>query len=626
MRNSSVASRLVLINLVVSITFVVCCFVGTRAIVQQNEAFSRVGTLGAARRLLQNADMMHDTVRTDVFAALLPAEDIQSFAHAGAGNFKDDAQQFESDLVALSKIVLPDPFPRDVAAIQASTNEYLVTGAEVIRLAASDREAARTKLATFGMQFASLVEQMKDLTEVISQQITESEAQAHRRIEAIKLLLVSAIVISTLVSLFLASVTRSIKVSLASLKQVLGVAQSIASGQLTARCDVKRQDEVGELAGVINVMADELEQNIGNLRAESERNAFRSELGDALDLADDEPAVHELAARAMVTISKDYKMELLMSDSSRAHLHQSAVHPINGGPNCKVESPFNCTAVRRGYTMEFSDSESLKACRYLRNRADGNVCAVCVPMSFMGHSIGVLHVQGEAGASPGKHQVEMLSNLGAQLSGRIGTARAFSESQTKATTDSLTGLCNRRSMEERIHQLLIDESEFSFVLVDLDHFKKLNDEYGHQAGDAALRRFAHVAKQALGIDDVAARWGGEEFALLLPRATGGMALEICERIREELRSLAQSGNVPAFTASFGVAKWQRGVTQANLIQAADTALYDSKNSGRDRATCAVYDAALETTVRDDQSSGQHIARQRTLSVVPTVNSSSGTKK
>ncbi|MFO1436325.1 MAG: diguanylate cyclase [Gammaproteobacteria bacterium] len=467
---------------------------------------------------------------------------------------------------------------------------------------------------------------MKDLTEVISRQISDSEKQALRLAEMVRFLLVCAIVISTLVALFLASVTRSIKNSLASLKQVLGVAQSIAGGEMKARCEVKRQDEVGELAGVINVMADELEQNIGSLRAEAQHNAFRSELGDALDMADDETSLHELAAHAMATISKDHKMELLMSDSSRAHMRQTAVHPIQGGPNCSVESPFNCTAVRRGYTLEFHDSESLKACKYLRGRADGNVCAVCVPMSFMGRAIGVLHVQGQAGTLPSQHQVDLLSNLGAQLSGRIGTVRAFAETQTKATTDSLTGLCNRRFMEDRIHNLLIDEQPFSFVLADLDHFKQLNDKFGHQAGDIALRRFATIARRALrNENDTVARWGGEEFAVLLPNANGAMALEICERIRQDLLSVGQNGDIPAFTASFGVAEWQHGLSLANLIQTADLALYDSKNAGRDRTTWAVYETVMRSSA-ENRGVEQASSRHANLTVVPAVSSSSSSKK
>ncbi len=105
-------------------------------------------------------------------------------------------------------------------------------------------------------------------------------------------------------------------------------------------------------------------------------------------------------------------MELLLSDSSRAHLEQVAVNPASGGPACPVESPFACVAVRRGNPLVFESSEALNACPKLRGRAEGACSAVCVPISFMGRSLGVLHATGADGAPPDEHQVEQSHDTG----------------------------------------------------------------------------------------------------------------------------------------------------------------------------------------------------------------------
>ena len=120
-------------------------------------------------------------------------------------------------------------------------------------------------------------------------------------------------------------------------------------------------------------------------------------------------------------------------------------------------------AVRRGNPVIFPDSEALNACSRLRGRPCGAVSAVCVPVSFMGRALGVLHASAPAGKPPTARQVAQMTTLGIQAGARIGTLRAFNSTQRKATTDSLTGLSNRRSAD-------------------------LNDSRGHEAGDQGLCR------------------------------------------------------------------------------------------------------------------------------------------
>ena len=285
----------------------------------------------------------------------------------------------------------------------------------------------------------------------------------------------------------------------------------------------------------------------------------------------------------MEEISTDMPMELLLSDSSRAHLEQAAVNAEAGAPGCPVESPFACVAVRRGSAIVFDSSEALNACPKLRGRESGACSAVCVPVSFMGRSLGVLHTTGPSGAPPSAEQVEQLTTLATQAGSRIGTVRAFERTQLQAQTDGLTGLINRRTLEDLLRQLMRDETPFALALVDLDRFKLVNDTHGHEAGDRSLRTFAHVVKTVLRDEDLVARWGGEEFLIVLPHSTADQAVEVMNRIRTSLANVLRGGHV-VFTASFGVTDSTRAGGLQDLIRLADMGLYASKAGGRDRIT------------------------------------------
>lgn len=316
---------------------------------------------------------------------------------------------------------------------------------------------------------------------------------------------------------------------------------------------------------------------------QAQRDNFGSQLVEALEMADEEHAAYDVVRRAMVEISDHTPMELLLSDSSRAHLEQTAVHPVAGAPGCPVESPYSCAAVRRGHPVVFDSSEALNACPKLRDREQGPCSAVCVPISFMGRSLGVLHATGPDGQEPSAEQTAQLTTLATQAGARIGTVRAFERTQLQAQTDGLTGLINRRTLETQLRALMRQEGSFALVLADLDHFKKLNDTHGHEEGDRSLRLFSHVVRQVLRDDDLVARWGGEEFLIALPDADATGAVEVMERVRAHLGRTLEGGHVQ-FTASFGVTDSSAARSLQELIQLADIGLYRSKAGGRDRVT------------------------------------------
>ena len=208
--------------------------------------------------------------------------------------------------------------------------------------------------------------------------------------------------------------------------------------------------------------------------------------------------------------------------------------------------------------------------------------AMCVPVSIMGRSVGVIHVTGKQHDWFSENTEQDLATL-AKLSGaRIGLLRVMAETQLQATTDSLTGLLNRRSFEHRVAALRREEPEIAIAMADLDHFKLLNDSYGHETGDRALRVFAQVLRESMRSQDLVCRHGGEEFAIAIPGCSIEKAREIFEATRSRLDAAMTVAGLPKFTVSFGVVDADPNDDLPSLISRADTALFQAKREGRDR--------------------------------------------
>jgi diguanylate cyclase (GGDEF)-like protein len=387
------------------------------------------------------------------------------------------------------------------------------------------------------------------------------------------------------------------------LHDVAEVAQALAAGDMDNRCDTHGSDEVSSLSRMINLLADTMQGMLTRLRSEASRSTFSNQLVEALEMADSEAEADRVIARAMSAISDVHPMELLLADSSRSHLERACVHPKNGSPNCSVESPYSCIAVRRGHPQIFPDAEALNACPKLLGRMGGSLSAACVPVNFMGRALGVLHVAGAKGKPPNPEQIAQLTALGVHAGTRIGTLRAFERSQLQASTDSLTGLTNRRAAEEVLSNLMAVDSAFAVVMADLDFFKRLNDTQGHEAGDRALKLFADTAREVVRDRDHVVRWGGEEFALLLPGANCERAAEVVGRLRAALAQAHLLAGTPVFTASFGISDSTMTRDRETLIRLADDALYRSKQTGRDCCTVGDSQAMNLPGVRRERDQG-----------------------
>jgi diguanylate cyclase (GGDEF)-like protein len=215
------------------------------------------------------------------------------------------------------------------------------------------------------------------------------------------------------------------------------------------------------------------------------------------------------------------------------------------------------------------------------------------PLRARNRTLGALLVTGRPGAFDAtSHRVlEILAN---QAAATLSVIQLMERHKELAARDGLTGLYNRRSFDELLAQVVAREERkshggFALLMLDLDHFKKLNDTFGHPAGDAALRHVAHTLGQRLRKNDVLARFGGEEFTVILDGADLAKAGELAERVREALEKghIVFEGARLAVTASLGLAVWPGdGREPATLLAAADRALYAAKQAGRNRVVSA----------------------------------------
>ena len=338
---------------------------------------------------------------------------------------------------------------------------------------------------------------------------------------------------------------------------------------------------VGALTRQLTEAVDVTQQQAIRRQNQARRQEFETRLANALDMAEGEPEVIDVIERSFSTLLPSAPVELLLADNSHAHLTRMASSPA-GAPGCGVDSPDHCPAARRAQVQRFANSDDLDACPKLRGRSDGPLAAICMPVSIMGRTVGVVH---STAASDTHFVDEAATDLGtlAKLAGaRIGLLRVMAETQMQAATDSLTGLLNRRSFETRVAKARRDVSFVSVAMADLDHFKTINDTYGHETGDRALRLFAQVLAGSVRGQDLVGRHGGEEFVVALIGCDGEMARVILNAVRSRLEAAITVAGLPIFTVSFGLVESDNLDELPSIIDRADTALSQAKREGRNR--------------------------------------------
>ncbi len=212
------------------------------------------------------------------------------------------------------------------------------------------------------------------------------------------------------------------------------------------------------------------------------------------------------------------------------------------------------------------------------------------PLTAKGRIIGSLIIMSKLPNAYGPRHIKLLEQLASQIAMPLENSQLYAKAEKKARVDELTRLLNRRSLDEMIDSEISRHSRyggaFSLAILDLDSFKFYNDTYGHLAGDGLLQDVGKSIKSAIRTADFAFRYGGDEFAILLPQTTMDEALQVVERVRKSIAENVKTDKIH-ITTSIGLASWpEDGISHTDIIAAADVTLYRAKRNGGNQSLCA----------------------------------------
>ena len=281
---------------------------------------------------------------------------------------------------------------------------------------------------------------------------------------------------------------------------------------------------------------------------------------------------------------------LFLFDNSRRLVEAAAVWGDNLQSDL-VFTPEDCWTLRRVQVHQ-SDSSTGLRCKHVTGAFTGQY--IGFPMLAAGELMGMLHIENQGDRWENREVEDLARILAEHLALSLSNISLREKLHAQSIRDPLTGLFNRRYMEETFEREILRatraQTSIGLIMLDIDHFKSFNDNFGHEAGDAILQKMGHLLHGLVRGSDIACRFGGEEFILILPEASLSTARERAEQIRMATRELrVDSINQPpgAISVSLGVAIYpDHGKKTVDLLQKVDKALYLAKHNGRDRVEVA----------------------------------------
>jgi diguanylate cyclase (GGDEF)-like protein len=396
-----------------------------------------------------------------------------------------------------------------------------------------------------------------------------------------------------LVAFLLLAVLAAMTVSRALTQQIdtfLVAARRLARGDFRQPVPVEGHDEFAQLGREFNGMSEQLASKIDEVKRQ------RGELSEAIRRVGDALAMG-LDRNALVALSVRTAIDACEAEAGRAQpVSADAFSESSVGTDDPDVDDAMRAAERRaaGVRLVPKRQPSGRPPRMATPASIGTVHALAVPMlgSLPGSPeyLGVLSIARHRRQFT-REEEELLQYLAGQAVVSIENARLHETVELQAVTDELTGLANLRALhtmlESELERSRRFETPLALVMLDLDHFKQINDEYGHQQGDEVLELVADVRREFSRDIDTPARYGGEELAIVLPQTDSEGAAQLAERIREAVEQLevprVDGEGVLRLQASFGVAAVPESASDREaLIAAADAALYRAKRAGRNR--------------------------------------------
>lgn len=363
-------------------------------------------------------------------------------------------------------------------------------------------------------------------------------------------------------------------------KQVQGIQKKSLSN---ITLNSLRKDELGILSLEFNKL-------LGQLSNRSEELALLGSLDNLLAACSTTTEAGEVFKRIAVKLLSKCSGALAIINGS-GNLFEIEITWGGEWPGELVYSPGDCWALRRGQVHSMSDNSSSPICNHMSEGLPHP--AICIPLVAQGDTLGVLHVMTKHEFT--ENEIQLAESLAKHTSLALANLRLREALHIQAIRDPLTGLYNRRYLEESIERELSrakrEKSTVGVFMIDLDHFKRFNDDFGHEAGDYVLKQLGLTLKHFIRNEDIACRYGGEEFTVILPGADIETCKERGEMLCDTLRKMDlrfRDRELGIITLSIGVAlSPDHGENGEAILSAADRALYRAKSNGRDRVEVAL---------------------------------------
>lgn len=395
------------------------------------------------------------------------------------------------------------------------------------------------------------------------------------------------------------------------IRELASAADRVSRGDLNTTVVLPREDEIGVLAAAFNNMIRQLNEQIRTLELRvAERTAELSEfverltrrnkeveqinaMGEMLKVCRSREEVMVVMARTLRKLFPGARGQLLLSDADGQQLRQ--VFCWSDGEDCPKEALYateDCWAMRLGRPYAVTDPLHQESCRHTQaEEAVGPT--LCVPLSAHGRHIGLLHLR----LKPGNEEIiddgsasALAETVAEQAALSIANIDLQHNLHEQSIRDPLTGLYNRRHATELMYReqqrARRQNTPVGVILFDVDHFKRINDTFGHDAGDEVLRRIGTLLQKTLRAEDTPVRWGGEEFLVILPQTDLAHTVQRAEVLRQQVAStldIQWHDKRIKVTISAGVAAFpDHGDALETVITRADQALYRAKHDGRNR--------------------------------------------
>ena len=377
-------------------------------------------------------------------------------------------------------------------------------------------------------------------------------------------------------------------------REYSGFATQVAAGELNTRTRPRGHDELTDLGWALNEMV---------ARGETSRGyeETQAEFTDAILLTEGEEEAHELLKRHLER-SIPVNTVVMLNRNNSADRLEATTEIVAGSDlaeRLSAAQPRDCLAVRLARPHHEAPGDlPLISCRLCGH---GPAMSTCWPLLVSGEVTGSVLMEHDRELDD-DHRVRVKDSV-AQAAPVLANLRNLAIAELRAATDSLTGLPNARAVQDTLKRVVAQASRMvwplSAVLLDLDHFKEVNDTFGHARGDEVLAAVGVALGSVVRESDFVGRYGGEEFIILLPDSGRDAAVGVCERLRTAFAEIRVLEGDRSVTASFGVAVFPEDAPDATrLVRNADRALYRAKANGRNRVEVFSLDLSSDGEPRD----------------------------